>query len=278
MSGESAQRRQEGAGRSNYPRQARQDDAPAAGQATFDYAEVPDDRYSLSVTTLGRRLHVSTRTAQRILADLQENGWLLRYEKPSKPGKITGLLRTGHDFVFNTEGLCPVDGRPLPSPRSKFCCDRCRKAAERDRKRDTSQVRGYAGRPVRADDTRTDNELPDRDMKPDGVTFHDAHGHHPDVTNPRSEAKSAEEHSVKEEVVGGQPLADLEPCSVCHTPMDPVLPESGCRTHPNCDPDEKPWSNVVPIEAGRRRAVRRWPAGEVAVAAGGTANPQEEQR
>lgn len=29
-------------------------------------------------------------------------------------------------------------------------------------------------------------------------------------------------------------------CAVCGTPMDPVLPAAGYRTHPCCDPDEKP--------------------------------------
>ena len=32
----------------------------------------------------------------------------------------------------------------------------------------------------------------------------------------------------------------LTACAVCQNPMDPVLPALGYRTHPCCDPDEKP--------------------------------------
>jgi hypothetical protein len=42
--------------------------------------------------------------------------------------------------------------------------------------------------------------------------------------------------------VGRKPERESGPvlCSVCRTPMDPVLPANGYRTHPNCDPDETP--------------------------------------
>ncbi len=38
--------------------------------------------------------------------------------------------------------------------------------------------------------------------------------------------------------VGRKPEPQLAPCSVCKTPMDPVLSANGYRTHPCCDPDE----------------------------------------
>ena len=49
--------------------------------------------------------------------------------------------------------------------------------------------------------------------------------------------KGKEGRGSKEGKGGSQLLTD---CSVCGTPMDPVLPALGYRTHPCCDPDEKP--------------------------------------
>jgi hypothetical protein len=37
-----------------------------------------------------------------------------------------------------------------------------------------------------------------------------------------------------------EPKPDLALCPVCQTPMDPVLPANGYRTHPCCDPAEVP--------------------------------------
>jgi hypothetical protein len=38
----------------------------------------------------------------------------------------------------------------------------------------------------------------------------------------------------------------LPDCAICHTPMNPVLPRTGYRTHPSCDPDEKPDQSTDP--------------------------------
>jgi len=38
-------------------------------------------------------------------------------------------------------------------------------------------------------------------------------------------------------------------CTVCHTALDPVLPAAGYRTHPCCDPDEKPGERKAPSRA-----------------------------
>ena len=34
-------------------------------------------------------------------------------------------------------------------------------------------------------------------------------------------------------------------CAVCRKALDPVLPAAGYRTHPCCDPDEKPGAPVT---------------------------------
>ena len=178
-------------------------------KATFDHAELPDDRYALSVATLSRRLHVSEDTTRRILMALAENGWLKRYET-DQPGRIAGVLLAGSDFGYRNGGVCKVCGGPLPSPRSKTCSTRCRKALSR-MNCDKAQVsRGVVTFPAVEIE-----EPPTTRTKCDDVTFPAGHVTQPSVTNPRSEGVSAEEAS-KEEVGEEEPAMDLAPVGRVH--------------------------------------------------------------
>jgi hypothetical protein len=200
-------------------------------------AVIPDDQWAPSVARLADRLHVSDRTAQRILADLQEHGWLTR-RATDRRARIVGLLGIGRDFGYRTGGLCPVDEQPLPSPRARTCSARCRKAAQRDRNRDNPQASGRADAPepttrnVTRGDRNWDNAQvsglepepatgataeshPAGDMNCDGVTFHDAQGRHAGVTNPRPAAELTREPHRGEEGED-MPEDDHVECFHCH--------------------------------------------------------------
>jgi len=205
-------------------------------KARYGDAVIPDDKWAPSTRTLARRLHVVERSAQRYLLDLEDNGWFTRGEA-SRRGKVVGRLSCGQDFGFSTEGLCPVDGRPLPSPRAAYCSDRCRKAAQRDRKRDKSQVDG----PIAAQNPATRTVTPPGDTKPDCVTFHVGTCRQVAVTNPRSARELTEEPRQRGEVVGQAATQDQRAicdhrykgppphfCTRCGQPAGPVaVPQSG---------------------------------------------------
>jgi hypothetical protein len=175
-------------------------------KADFQAAEIPENRYSMRTSTLAARLDVSDDTGRRILAALAEHGWFIPYETKDR-GKIAGLLSAGRSYGFHTSGVCPMDGRPLRSPRAKYCSARCRQMASR-MKRDKGQVsRGD----VTLHAVETESEPLNR-TKCDDVTFHASHVTHPSVTNPRSAPCAAEEH-VEEEVREELALADLGPAS-----------------------------------------------------------------
>jgi hypothetical protein len=65
----------------------------------------------------------------------------------------------------------------------------------------------------------------------------------------------------------GEPVYSRPPslCSVCGTPLAPVLMTAGYATHPCCDPEERAWEyhdgmggrKVVPLARPRRRAEER---------------------
>jgi hypothetical protein len=112
--------------------------------------------------------------------------------------------------------VADADGKPLTSPRQRYCSKRCAKAAERDRKRDNQQVSGGPDGFQLA--TRNATSESDRDFA--GVAFPVARKRQSNATTRRSEAKSREERREEEEPVAqvaevAQTTSEIGPCARC---------------------------------------------------------------
>ena len=201
--------------------------------ARYADAVILDDNWAPSVSTLARRLHVVERTVQRYLADLQDNGWFDRYQTERR-GRVAGGLSAGRDFGFSTEGLCPVCGKPLPSPRAKTCSDRCRKKRSDDRKREIAQVNGNVVTLPVADH----GQQPADDTNCEDFTLHVGTSRQVDVRTTSSEPELTED-SNEEGVREKGTVSDLgwrEFCAWCGEPPSwcdcwgcAVNNQSGCR-------------------------------------------------
>ena len=190
--------------------------------AGFTHATIADDYHAPTTASLARKLHITDRSVQRILGNLGKHGWFERSDS-RVPGRVTGRLSPGESYGYHSEGVCPVDGNPLPSPRSVYCSARCTKRAERDRKRNKPQADTNSDT---ASDTNSDKPQfkghdvrfpvgqPPVDTNSDTVRFHVGHVRHPARTKPRSEAELSE--GRKEGMRrGSRSTGDLVRCPFC---------------------------------------------------------------
>ena len=196
--------------------------------------EIPDDRYAPRLETLADQAKIARSAAYPALAELIRHGWFIRYTTTDR-AKVAGKLTVGYDC--DCAGAVPVCqregcGKPLASRRrdARYCSNRCGKAARRL----ASPVQR-----ARTTEPAASPKSPDMSaVKP---------GHVRDIarpTNPKSpdnsqvsSVKTAAAHKESGKEGAGR-ANGLALCSVCRTPMAPVLPANAYATHPMCDPSE----------------------------------------
>ncbi len=199
-----------------------------------DTGEIPDDRYTPRLETLADQAKIARSAAYPALAELIRHGWFTRYATADR-ARVAGKLTVGCDCdCAGTVPVCQREGcgKPLASRRrdARYCSARCRKAAQRLA---SSVHRAVTTGPAHSPQSRDMSQIEPGHVTDRAVTPSPQSRDNPQVNS--VEPSRARKESGKE---GGARTNALALCTVCQTPMDPVLPANGFTTHPCCDPAE----------------------------------------
>lgn len=202
-----------------------------SGNAT---GEIPDNRFAPKLETLADQAKIARSAAYPALAELIRHGWFTRYATTNR-AKVAGKLTVGSEC--DCGGAVPVCqregcGKPLASRRrdARYCSDRCGKAA---RRLSSPVQRARTTQPAASPKSPDMSEVKPGHVRGKARTLGLNSPDNSQVSG--LEIVGAHIESSKE---GARRANGLARCSVCRTPMDPVLPANGYRAHPCCDPAE----------------------------------------
>lgn len=183
---------------------------------------------------------LSVATVCRSLAHLESHGWVAR-ERSQRRGRG---YATAYQLLAGQDCDCMTQ---KPEPKSD--AERARRYRERKRfARSTDQSSDVEpiGPAMTSVKQPGGNLLPDVSHVPVTPPAESVSDSRDEVSQPvvsnrlasRDELAVQTAFSGKEDAAEGEGGQRAALCAVCRTPMHPVLPANGYRTHPCCDPSE----------------------------------------